>query len=114
VVLSDFFDQNGFEAGLDVLRHFRHDVFAIHVASLDESQPQMKGDLTLLDAEDRMRRDVTITPTLLAAYRAEFEEHCKAVEGYCGRYELGYVRTITDFPFEDLVLRIFRQGRFLK
>jgi hypothetical protein len=68
----------------------------------------------LVDAEDRLRRDITVTPALLRAYRGEFERHCKAVEDYCGRYELGYVRTITDFPFEDLVLRIFRQGRFLK
>jgi hypothetical protein len=55
-----------------------------------------------------------VTPALLAAYRAEFERHCEAIESYCSRYELGYVRTITDFPFEDLVLKIFRQGRFLK
>jgi uncharacterized protein (DUF58 family) len=114
VVISDFFDSNGFEGGLDVLRHFRHDVFAIHIASADEAEPQLQGDLLLVDAEDRMKRDITVTPALLRAYRAEFERHCKTVESYCGRYELGYVRTITDFPFEDLVLRIFRQGRFLK
>ena len=114
VVISDFFDSNGFEGGLDVLRHFRHDVFAIHVASSEEAEPQLQGDLMLVDAEDRMRRDITVTPALLSAYRAEFERHCKAIENYCGRYELGYVRTKTTFPFEDLVLRIFQQGRFLK
>jgi uncharacterized protein (DUF58 family) len=114
VVISDFFDSNGFEGGLDVLRHFRHDVLAIHVASTDEATPQLKGDLTLVDAEERIRQDVTVTPGLLSGYRAEFERHCKAVESYCGRYELGYVRTLTDFPFEDLILKIFRQGRFLK
>ncbi len=114
VIISDFFDSNGFEGGLDVLRHFRHDIFAIHIASPEEAAPQLKGDLMLVDAEDRMRRDITVTPALLAAYRAEFDRHCKTVENYCGRYELGYVRTVTDFPFEDLVLRIFRQGRFLK
>jgi uncharacterized protein (DUF58 family) len=114
VVISDFFDQDGFEGGLDVLRHFRHDVFAIHIASHEEVEPPLKGDLLLVDSEDQLSRDVTVTPALLAAYRAEFERHCEAIESYCSRYELGYVRTITDFPFEDLVLKIFRQGRFLK
>ena len=76
----------------------RHDIFAIHIASPDEAQPQLKGDLLLVDAEDRMRRDITVTPALLHAYRAEFERHCKAVENYCGRYELGYLRSITDCP----------------
>jgi len=114
VVISDFFDSNGFEGGLDVLRHFRHDVFTIHIACPDEAEPQLQGDLMLVDAEDRLRREITVTPALLRAYRSEFERHCKAVESYCGRYELGYVRTITTFPFEDLILKIFRQGRFLK
>jgi uncharacterized protein (DUF58 family) len=114
VVISDFFDQNGFETGLDVLRHFRHDVFAIHIASQDEVEPQLKGDLLIVDSEDQLSRDVTVTPALLAAYRAEFTRHCEAVENYCNRHEVGYVRTITNFPFEDLVLKIFRQGRFLK
>src|SRR5262245_43621805 len=114
VVISDFFDSSGFEGGLDVLRHFRHDVFAIHIASAEEAEPQLEGDLMLVDAEDRMRREITVTPTLLSAYRAEFERHCKAVENYCGKYQLGYVRTSTGLSFEDLILKIFRQGRFLK
>jgi uncharacterized protein (DUF58 family) len=114
VVLSDFFDQNGFESGLDVLRHFRHDVFAVQVASRDEVEPQFRGDLMIVDSEDQLTCDVTVTPALLAAYCAEFNRHCKSVEDYCNRYELGYIRTITDFPFEDLILKIFRQGRFLK
>jgi len=50
----------------------------------------------------------------LTAYKAEFAKYCEAVESYCGKYQLGYVRTTTDFPFEELVLKVFRQGRFLK
>jgi uncharacterized protein (DUF58 family) len=114
VVISDFFDQDGFESGLDVLRHFRHDVFAIHITSRDELEPQLSGDLVIVDSEDQLSREVTVTPALLAAYREEFTKHCGAIETYCNRYQLGCVRTVTDFPFEDLVLRIFRQGRFLK
>jgi len=55
-----------------------------------------------------------VTPSLLAAYKTEYLKYCEAIESYCGRYQLGYVRTVTDFPFEELVLKVFRQGRFLK
>ena len=41
VVISDFFDQEGFESGLDVLRHFRHDIFVVHIASHEEIDPQL-------------------------------------------------------------------------
>jgi len=39
VVISDFFDGHGFESALDILRHFRHDIFVVHVASHEEIDP---------------------------------------------------------------------------
>ena len=114
VVISDMFDGNGFESALDILRHFRHDIFVIQIASHEEINPRMKGELQLVDSESNVSREITITPSLLTAYRAEFAKFCDGIESYCGKYQLGYVRTATDFPFEELVLKVFRQGRFLK
>jgi uncharacterized protein (DUF58 family) len=114
VVLSDFFDQHGFEGGLNVLRACGHDIFVVHIASQEEIDPQLNGQLQIVDSESHASREMTVTPSLLAAYRAEFVRHCEAIEAYCSRYQLGYVRTATDFPFEDLILKVFRQGRFLK
>jgi uncharacterized protein (DUF58 family) len=114
VVISDFFDGHGFEGALDILRHFRHDIFVVHIASHEEIDPTLRGELLLVDAESNQTREITITPSLLTAYRAEYQKYCEAIESYCGKYQLGYVRTVTDFPFEELVLKVFRQGRFLK
>ena len=74
----------------------------------------MRGELLLVDAESNQTREITITPSLLTAYHAEYAKYCEAIESYCGKYQLGYVRTATDFPFEELVLKVFRQGRFLE
>ena len=114
VVISDFFDKQGFEAAVDVLRQFRHDVFVIHIASPEEIEPQLKGELLLVDSESQVGREITVTPSLLSAYKAEFTRYCETIENYCSKYQLGYARTTTDFPFEELVLDVFRQGRFLK
>jgi len=114
VVISDFFDPHGFETALNILRHFRHDVFVIHVASHEEINPQLRGELVLVDSESQSSREITVTPSLLTAYRAEFMKYCESIENYCGRYQFGYVRTATDYPFDELVLKVFRQGRFLK
>lgn len=114
VVISDFFDPAGFQSGLDILRHFKHDIFILHVASHEEVEPALKGELVLIDSENKVSREVTVTPSLLASYKAEYSRFCTEIESYCSRYQLGYVRTETDFPFEELVLRVFRQGRFLK
>jgi len=114
VVVSDFMDPSGFQNGLDILRHFRHDIFVIHVASHEEVEPSLKGELVLVDSENNVSREITVTPSLLADYRTEFAGFCEELEKYCLKYQLGYIRTVTDFPFEDLVLKVFRQGRFLK
>jgi uncharacterized protein (DUF58 family) len=114
VVISDFLDEDGFEGGLDVLRHCRHDIFVIHVASHEELAPSVAGHVQLVDAETGAGREVMLTPSAVAAYGAELARYCGAIEAYCHRYQLGYARTRTDVPFDDLVLRVFRQGRFLK
>src|SRR5262245_12109633 len=114
VVISDFFDQHGFEPALDILRHFRHDIFVVHIASHEEMDPHLRGELLLVDAESQQSREITITPSLLSAYHAEYNRFCEQLESYCWKYQLGYVRTATDFPFEELVLKVFRQGRFVK
>jgi uncharacterized protein (DUF58 family) len=114
VVISDFLDAHGFESALDILRHFRHDIFVLHIASHEEMNPALKGELLLVDSENQVAREMTVTPSLLAAYHAEYNRFCEQLESYCGRYQLGYCRTLTDFPFEELVLQVFRQGRFLK
>lgn len=114
VVISDFFDTSGFEIGLDILRHFKHDIFVLNIASHEEVDPALKGELVLVDCENNVSREITVTPSLLASYKAEYSRFCTDIESYCSKYQLGYVRTVTDFPFEELVLKVFRQGRFLK
>ena len=88
--------------------------FILNVASHEEVDPALKGELVLVDSENNVSREVTVTPSLLASYKAEYQRFCTDIESYCSKYQLGYVRTVTDFPFEELVLKVFRQGRFLK
>jgi uncharacterized protein (DUF58 family) len=114
VIISDCFDREGFETAVDILRHAGHDVFVVHIASHEEFEPAVKGELVLVDSENNFSREVAVTPALLAAYQSEYNRFCDQVESYCGKYHLGYVRVLTDYPFEDLVMKVFRQGRFLK
>ncbi len=114
VVISDFLDPHGFDQGLNLLRFSHHDIFAIHVVSRSDSEPALRGDLQLVDAETGTTHDIAATPSLLAAYRRIYTDFCEEVARFCSRYRLGYVRTETEVPFEDVVLQVFRQNRFLR
>jgi uncharacterized protein (DUF58 family) len=114
VVVSDFFDPHGYERGLKLLRHNRFEVFAIQVCDPAEANPSVKGDLRLVDTETGEEQIATVSPAVVAAYEREFEDYCRRLENFCTSIQTGFVRTLTSTPFEDLVLKVFREGRFLK
>jgi uncharacterized protein (DUF58 family) len=114
VIISDFMDPSGFEAGLKILRTLGHDVFVIHVASQADRDPATLGDARFVDAETGELRDVDVTPRLSAAYARAWEAHATELQHFCGRYGMGYVRADAERPFEEIVLQAFRQGRFLE
>jgi uncharacterized protein (DUF58 family) len=113
VIISDFLDPGGFEAGLKILRTLGHDVFVVHVASARDRDPGALGDVRFVDAETGELREVDVTPRLASAYVKAWNAHAAELERFCGRYAIGYVRADVDTPFEDIVLKAFRQGRFV-
>jgi uncharacterized protein (DUF58 family) len=113
VIISDFLDPGGFEAGLKILRTLGHDVFVVHIASVRDRDPGAHGDVRFMDAETGERREVDVTPKLAAAYVKAWDALASDLEHFCGRYDIGYVRADAERPFEDIILKAFRQGRFL-
>ena len=85
----------------------------MHVFSTDEERPDMPDEVLLEDSESGTSERIKVTPGLLDAYAEMFQRHCDEVAAYCRKNGYGYVRTDTELPFEDLILRVFRQGRFL-
>jgi uncharacterized protein (DUF58 family) len=112
-VISDFLDAGGCEAGLKILRTLGHDVFAVHVAAEADRDPAAHGEVRFVDAETDERRDIDVTPRLAAAYRTAWQAHTHAIEQFCARYDIGYVRADAERPFDEIILQTFRQGRFL-
>ena len=113
VVISDFLDPHGFEPGLKLLASMGHDVFVVHVAAASDSDPKALGEVRFVDAETGELRDVDVTPALAEAYGEAWQAHAEELERFCGRYALGYVRADAEAPFEQIILKTFRKGRFL-
>ena len=51
VVISDLFDPDGFERGLDLLRHHRYEPHVVQIFDRREAEPELKGDVELVDVE---------------------------------------------------------------
>lgn len=113
-VISDFYDPTGFEQGLNFLRYHKFEPIIIHLYDERELDPQLNGELQLVDCETGEIREITVTPQILKRYRQVWDDFCAEVEGYCSKRDILYFRVPIQVPFDDLVLRIFRAGGFLK
>lgn len=113
VVISDFFDKSGFENGLRYITSGRYDLFAVHVLSPQEIEPDLKGDLKLIDMEDADAAEVSITGQLIKKYKANLNAYSLALKNYITRRGGTYLFTSTDVPFETLVLNYLRERGLL-
>lgn len=114
IVLSDFYDSDGIEAGLKYLKYPKNDVFVIHVVDQAEAEPNLRGDLRLIDSESGAGREINVTDGMLVKYRQAFAALGERVNSYCRRREIGYVRALTERPFDELVLMILRRGGLIR
>ena len=114
VVISDFYDPIGFQEGINVLRYNRFEPFVLQIYDEKEANPPLHGDLTLVDCETGQAKEVTISRSLLEQYKREHQKYMDELEAFCTSKALPYFRTHTKIPFDELVLRIFRMGGFLR
>jgi uncharacterized protein (DUF58 family) len=108
LVLSDLYDPDGYERGLDVLRHHKYEPHVIQMYDKREAEPTMLGDLELFDIESESARKVTVTERNLRQYRQIFDNFQESLRRYCTNYGLGCTRTSTEIPFDQLILKMMR------
>jgi uncharacterized protein (DUF58 family) len=114
VVLSDLYDPEGFERGINVLRYHRFDPFVVHLVDPSDGKPDLRGDVRVYDCETGDEREVTVTASTLQRYQASYEGYLEEVQRFCASRQVSYFRAGVDVPFDELVLRVFRRGGFLR
>jgi uncharacterized protein (DUF58 family) len=114
VVLSDLMDKGGYEEGLRYLVARRMDVHVVQMLSPEELDPDISGDVKLIDVEDQDEAELTVTPALVERYRVALTAYRARVMEFCHRRGIGYLFTSTQTPFDRLVLTYFRQRGLLR
>ncbi len=114
VVLSDFLDKTGYADGLRYLLSRDLDLYVIQVLSPEEINPELAGDLKLLDVEDDDTAEVTISKPLLDKYKANLKTYCAGLKDHCLCRGINYLFTSTRVPFDVLVLTYLRQRGLIR
>ena len=108
VVASDFLMESGYETGLRTLAARGFEVTALQVLDRYELEPNITGDLKLVDAESGAIKEVSVSDALLRTYKRNLDAHCAALKAFCLRYGMNYLLVANDTPPDAVVLRMMR------
>ena len=70
----------------------------IHVLSQEELEPDVKGDLKLVDCEDADEAEITVSAPLLARYQANAHRLPRGAQEFCTRRGMHYMLANNQTP----------------
>jgi uncharacterized protein (DUF58 family) len=114
VVISDFLDKHGYQDALRYLVARNLDIYVIHILSREEVEPEIVGDLRLVDAEDEDVAEITVSAPLLRRYKDNLNGFVAGLKDWCTKRGITYIFTTNQNPFDKLVLNYLRERGLVK
>ncbi|MEX0818326.1 MAG: DUF58 domain-containing protein [Pirellulaceae bacterium] len=109
VLITDLMDKSGYDSALRFLLAQNIDVYVIHVLCPAEIEPDVTGDLRLVDCEDADVAEITVSRPLLNRYQQTLATFIEEAREFCTRRGMSYLMTSTEMPVEQLVSNYLRQ-----
>jgi uncharacterized protein (DUF58 family) len=103
VLITDLMDKHGYEPALRYLVSQQMDVYIIHLLSQEELDPDVKGDLKLVDCEDQDIAEITVSAPLLARYKSTLNAFVAGAQEFCNRRGMNYLLANNQTPVKDLI-----------
>ena len=110
VVLSDFLDPAGYEAGLTALVGRGFQVDLVQILAPDELSPGTFGDLRLVDSETGATQEVTFGRYRLKRYQQTVQNFIQRLREFCQARGINFFTVSSKTPLEELLLRQLRKA----
>jgi uncharacterized protein (DUF58 family) len=109
LLLTDLMDKGGYEPALRYLLAQQMDCYIVHVLSPEELDPDLQGDLKLVDCEDADVAEVTVNRALIDRYKRTLAGFIGGARDFCTRRGMTYLMTSTETPVDKLVSSYLRE-----
>lgn len=109
VLISDLMDKQGYESALKFLMAQRADVYVIQVLSQEEIDPDVTGDLKLVDCEDADIAEISVSAPLLARYKQTLAAFTAGAQEYCSKRGMNYLLANNQTPVQELMTNYMRR-----
>jgi uncharacterized protein (DUF58 family) len=114
VVISDFLDPEGYEAGMMALVGRGFQVDLVQVLSPEEFEPSTYGDLRLVDSETGGFQEVTFGRYRMKAYQRTVQNFIQRLREFCQPRGIRFFMALSNTSLEDLLLRQLREASVWK
>jgi hypothetical protein len=94
---------------LEELTAKRYQILVIHIVDAEETKPKPWGDVALTDVEAGRERKFFLDADLVRRFQTEMERYFNEIETVCAHRRIDYLRTTTQVPFDEFVLKTLRQ-----
>jgi uncharacterized protein (DUF58 family) len=109
ILISDLMDKQGYAAALKYLLSRRMDVYVIQILSSEELDPDIKGDLRLVDCEDDDVAEISASAPLLRRYQKTLAAFVEGAREFCSRRGMNYLLANNQLPVDQLVSSYLRK-----
>lgn len=113
LITDGLYDQ-GFEQLLAKLRARQQEVVVVLIMHQEELEPQLAGELKLIDIELRSSKEVAISSGIIARYREELHYFLDQLKLSCGRYDVPLYMFNSSESFADQFMQQFIQQQQIR
>ena len=114
IIISDFFDAQGYEDGLKALAYRNFDINLIHVLDHAEINWSKTGNFSLREIETGESKVTFIDRQALALYRKKMEAFISGIKSYSAHYDMNYFLCNTSVPFEETLTDYLATGALFR
>ena len=113
ILISDLLDPDGVGHGLRALSARGHEVAVVHVLTAEELEPELSGDLELLDAESGRKQPLTLDRAALEAYARRLEAWLDEVRTACASANASYTLVRSEAEIDEAIFGQLRAAQVL-
>lgn len=107
-LLSDFYSADGFDS-MGLLTAAGNELHCLQVLPDEEIDPQLRGDLRLIDSENNGQAEVSISPQILRRYRGRLAALQNEATAAAHRSLASYYFISTSVPLDSFILRTLKR-----
>jgi Mg-chelatase subunit ChlD len=110
IVLSDFLDPAGYEAGLIALVGRGFQVNCVQILAPEELAPTTFGDLRLVDSESGGLQEVTFGRYRMKAYQQTVQNFIQRLREFTAKRGINFFMAPSNMDLQDLLLKQLRKS----